>query len=237
MVERNYNLIELGPWGTGKSFVYRETSQIAMFISGATSPRSIPVLWEHVTSSTAGTPRWFSHKEASRITSRAGFLWLSLETSDHQEISNRAEQFVSIEQAVDLALRPLRRADEAAELARPPQTGGEVLLLQVRDAVGRRRVRPQEVVPGGDTERPVWAFVRVLFGGPERLRADVERMIEMEHADSVNRWTGEYSNHMVLDARSSHRYPSTDLGSLPRRTLHCKRPAQTFSSLAHRVQS
>ena len=26
MAERNYNLIELGPWGTGKSFVYRETS-------------------------------------------------------------------------------------------------------------------------------------------------------------------------------------------------------------------
>jgi hypothetical protein len=118
MVERNYNLIELGPWGTGKSFVYRETSQIAMFISGATGPRSIPVLWEHVTSSTAGTPRWFSHWEAYRITSRAGFLWLSLETSDHQEISNRAEQFVSIEQAMDLTLRQLRRADEAAELAR-----------------------------------------------------------------------------------------------------------------------
>ncbi len=34
MVERNYNLIELGPWGTGKSFVYRETSPNAMLISG-----------------------------------------------------------------------------------------------------------------------------------------------------------------------------------------------------------
>ena len=26
MCERNYNLVELGPRGTGKSFVYRETS-------------------------------------------------------------------------------------------------------------------------------------------------------------------------------------------------------------------
>jgi ATP-dependent Lon protease len=34
MAERNYNLIELGPWGTGKSFVYRETSPNAMLISG-----------------------------------------------------------------------------------------------------------------------------------------------------------------------------------------------------------
>jgi len=34
MVERNYNLIELGPWGTGKSFVYRETSPNAMLVSG-----------------------------------------------------------------------------------------------------------------------------------------------------------------------------------------------------------
>jgi site-specific DNA recombinase len=33
-----------------------------------------------------------------------------------------------------------------------------------------------------DTERRVWAFVRGLFGDPERLRADLERMIEMEHA-------------------------------------------------------
>ncbi len=34
MVERNYNLIELGPWGTGKSFVYREQSPNAILISG-----------------------------------------------------------------------------------------------------------------------------------------------------------------------------------------------------------
>ena len=34
MAERNYNLIELGPWGTGKSFVYRETSPNSMLISG-----------------------------------------------------------------------------------------------------------------------------------------------------------------------------------------------------------
>ena len=34
MAERNYNLIELGPRGTGKSFVYRETSPNSILISG-----------------------------------------------------------------------------------------------------------------------------------------------------------------------------------------------------------
>lgn len=34
MGERNYNLIELGPWGTGKSFVYRESSPNSILISG-----------------------------------------------------------------------------------------------------------------------------------------------------------------------------------------------------------
>ena len=34
MVESNYNLIELGPRGTGKSFVYREISPYAILISG-----------------------------------------------------------------------------------------------------------------------------------------------------------------------------------------------------------
>lgn len=34
MTERNYNLIELGPWGTGKSFIYRESNPNAILISG-----------------------------------------------------------------------------------------------------------------------------------------------------------------------------------------------------------
>ncbi len=34
MSERNYNLIELGPWGTGKSFVYRESNPNSILISG-----------------------------------------------------------------------------------------------------------------------------------------------------------------------------------------------------------
>jgi ATP-dependent Lon protease len=34
MVEANYNLIELGPRGTGKSFVYREITPYAILISG-----------------------------------------------------------------------------------------------------------------------------------------------------------------------------------------------------------
>ncbi len=34
LVERNYTLIELGPRGTGKSFVYRETTPYAILVSG-----------------------------------------------------------------------------------------------------------------------------------------------------------------------------------------------------------
>lgn len=34
MIERNYNLIEMGPRGTGKSFVYRETTPYAILVSG-----------------------------------------------------------------------------------------------------------------------------------------------------------------------------------------------------------
>jgi ATP-dependent Lon protease len=34
MVERNYNLVELGPRGTGKSYVYRELSPYAILVSG-----------------------------------------------------------------------------------------------------------------------------------------------------------------------------------------------------------
>lgn len=34
MAERNYNLVELGPRGTGKSFVYREVTPYAILISG-----------------------------------------------------------------------------------------------------------------------------------------------------------------------------------------------------------
>jgi ATP-dependent Lon protease len=34
MVERNYNLIELGPRGTGKSYVYRELSPYVILLSG-----------------------------------------------------------------------------------------------------------------------------------------------------------------------------------------------------------
>lgn len=34
MTERNFNLIELGPWGTGKSFVFRESNPNTILISG-----------------------------------------------------------------------------------------------------------------------------------------------------------------------------------------------------------
>src|SRR5919199_5767725 len=34
LVERNFNLVELGPRGTGKSFVYRELTPYAILVSG-----------------------------------------------------------------------------------------------------------------------------------------------------------------------------------------------------------
>ena len=34
MAQRNYNLVELGPRGTGKSYVYRDLSPYAILISG-----------------------------------------------------------------------------------------------------------------------------------------------------------------------------------------------------------
>lgn len=34
LVEKNYNLIELGPRGTGKSYIYREISPYAILLSG-----------------------------------------------------------------------------------------------------------------------------------------------------------------------------------------------------------
>jgi ATP-dependent Lon protease len=46
MAERNYNLIELGPWGTGKSFVYREASPNAILISGGKV--TVPQLFVHM---------------------------------------------------------------------------------------------------------------------------------------------------------------------------------------------
>ncbi|CAJ1501203.1 protease Lon-related BREX system protein BrxL [[Mycobacterium] burgundiense] len=46
MVERNFNLIELGPWGTGKSFVYRESSPNAILISGGKV--TVPQLFVHM---------------------------------------------------------------------------------------------------------------------------------------------------------------------------------------------
>jgi ATP-dependent Lon protease len=46
MVERNYNLVELGPWGTGKSYVYRESSPNAILISGGKV--TVPQLFVHL---------------------------------------------------------------------------------------------------------------------------------------------------------------------------------------------
>jgi len=46
MTERNYNLIELGPRGTGKSFVYRESSPNSILISGGKV--TVPQLFVHL---------------------------------------------------------------------------------------------------------------------------------------------------------------------------------------------
>lgn len=46
MAERNFNLVELGPRGTGKSFVYRETSPNAILISGGKT--TVPLLFVHL---------------------------------------------------------------------------------------------------------------------------------------------------------------------------------------------
>lgn len=46
MVERNFNLIELGPRGTGKSFVYRESSPNSILISGGKV--TVPQLFVHL---------------------------------------------------------------------------------------------------------------------------------------------------------------------------------------------
>ena len=46
MAERNYNLVELGPRGTGKSFVYRETSPNSILISGGKT--TVPQLFVHL---------------------------------------------------------------------------------------------------------------------------------------------------------------------------------------------
>jgi ATP-dependent Lon protease len=60
MVERNYNLIELGPRGTGKSFVYQHLSPYSMLISGgqttvaqmfvnlASGQKGLVALWDTV---------------------------------------------------------------------------------------------------------------------------------------------------------------------------------------------
>lgn len=46
MVESNFNLLELGPRGTGKSFVYREISPYAILISGGQT--TVPLLFMHL---------------------------------------------------------------------------------------------------------------------------------------------------------------------------------------------
>lgn len=52
MAERNYNLIELGPWGTGKSFVYRESNPNAILISGGKI--TVPQLFVNMSTNRVG---------------------------------------------------------------------------------------------------------------------------------------------------------------------------------------
>ena len=64
MVERNYNLIELGPWGTGKSFVYRETSPNAILISGGKI--TVPQLFVHLEHRTSRARRNMGRRRIRR---------------------------------------------------------------------------------------------------------------------------------------------------------------------------
>jgi len=52
MVETNYNLLELGPRGTGKSYVFREISPFAILISGGQT--TVPQLFMHLGSGRGG---------------------------------------------------------------------------------------------------------------------------------------------------------------------------------------
>jgi ATP-dependent Lon protease len=52
MTERNYNLIEMGPWGTGKSFVYRESNPNAILLSGGTI--TVPQLFVNMSTGRVG---------------------------------------------------------------------------------------------------------------------------------------------------------------------------------------
>jgi len=52
MVETNYNMLELGPRGTGKSYVYREISPFAILISGGQT--TVPQLFMHLGSGRMG---------------------------------------------------------------------------------------------------------------------------------------------------------------------------------------
>ena len=52
MVERNYNLVELGPRGTGKSYVYRDLSPYAILISGGKT--TVPNLFYNLSTRKVG---------------------------------------------------------------------------------------------------------------------------------------------------------------------------------------
>ena len=46
LVENNYNLVELGPRGTGKSHVYKEISPNSILVSGQTAVANLFATWE-----------------------------------------------------------------------------------------------------------------------------------------------------------------------------------------------
>jgi ATP-dependent Lon protease len=57
MIERNYNLVELGPRSTGKSFVYREISPYAILISGGKT--TVANLFYNMASMKMGLVGWW----------------------------------------------------------------------------------------------------------------------------------------------------------------------------------
>jgi hypothetical protein len=77
----------------------------------------------------------------------------------------------------------VRREDEAAEFARGRRSAeARYFYYRCGTQWDNGSCPHKKLHRAEDTERWVWAFVRGLFGDPERLRADLERMIEMERA-------------------------------------------------------
>jgi site-specific DNA recombinase len=147
-----------------------------------------------------GGPNGRTYRKVRKVTQRPREEWIAIPVPD----SGLPRGWVDAAREVVAANRsPLstnRRVWElSGGLLRCAHCGGR---MRPQSSLGRRepearyfyyRCRTQwdggecahkKLHRAADTERRVWAFVRGLFGDPERLRADLERMIELERAAS-----------------------------------------------------